>query len=357
MSFRMRAAVGERGVDASLDVGDGETLALLGPNGAGKSTLFDLAAGLVRADSGRAELDGRVLFDAASGEWLPPHARGVALLAQEPLLFPHLSVLDNVAFGPRASGVSRTDARTAAAHWLGEVDAVALAERRPAQLSGGQAQRVAVARALAAEPSLLLLDEPFAALDVAAAPALRRLLGRVLAGRTAIVITHEVLDAHLLADHVVVLEGGRVAEEGPTAALLERPRSRFAAGLAGLNLVRGPATAESALFVAGLGEVVGVVPAGDEAPSSGDDAVAVFRPADIAVFRPDDVPHGSPRNAWRAVVRELEPRGPQVRVHAASPGTALVADLTPAAAAELDLAPGTDVVLVVKAAAVALYAA
>ncbi|MEA5455076.1 ATP-binding cassette domain-containing protein [Sinomonas sp. JGH33] len=356
MTFRMHAVVGERGVDASLDVADGETVAVLGPNGAGKSTLFGLAAGLVRADGGRAELDGRVLFDTATGEWVPPHARGVALLAQEPLLFPHLSVLDNVAFGPRAAGAPRAAARAAAEHWLGEVDAAALADRRPAQLSGGQAQRVAVARALAAEPHLLLLDEPFAALDVAAAPALRRLLRRVLAGRTAVVITHEALDAHLLADRVVVLEGGRVAEEGPTAALLERPRSRFAAGLAGLNFVRGPATAEGSLFVAGLGEVFGLGPAGHDVPSSGDDAVAVFRPADVAVFRAGEEPHGSPRNSWRAVVRELEPRGPQIRVHAASPGTALVADLTPAAAAELDLAPGADVVLVVKAAAVSVYA-
>lgn len=357
MSFRLRAAVEDRGLDAALDVGEGDTVAVLGPNGAGKSTLFALAAGLLRADSGSAELDGKVLFDTATGAWLPPHVRGVALLAQEPLLFPHLSVVENVAFGPRAAGVSRASAREAAERWLREVDAVALAERRPAQLSGGQAQRVAVARALAAEPRLLLLDEPFAALDVAAAPALRRLLRRVLADRTAVLITHEALDAHLLADRVVVLEGGRVAEEGPTAALLERPRSRFAAGLAGLNFVRGRATAEGRLAVDGLGEVSGTLAPEAEAPVVGAEAVAVFRPADAAVFRPEEVPHGSPRNAWRAVVEELEPRGAQVRVHAVASGTRVVADLTPAAAAELDLVAGTAVVLVAKAAAVSVYAA
>ncbi|MCH6472022.1 sulfate/molybdate ABC transporter ATP-binding protein [Sinomonas terrae] len=371
MSFRLEAAIGERGFDAALEVQDGETVAVLGPNGAGKSTLFALAAGLLRADSGRAVLDGRVLFD--DGAWVPPHARGVALLAQEPLLFPHLNVVDNVAFGPRASGASRRAARAAAERWLGEVDAVELAERRPAQLSGGQAQRVAIARALAAEPQLLLLDEPFAALDVAVAPALRRLLRRVLAERTAVLITHEALDAHMLADRVVVLEAGRVVEEGPTAELLERPRSRFAAGLAGLNFLEGRTMAPGRLRVEGLGEVFGVEPSETEAAEegevglagevalagerAGEEAVAVFRPADVSVYRPSEVPHGSPRNAWRAVIEELEPRGPQVRVHAAALRTTIVADLTPAAAAELDLGPGSAVVLVAKAAAVTVYSA
>ncbi|WP_138417780.1 sulfate/molybdate ABC transporter ATP-binding protein [Sinomonas gamaensis] len=358
MTFSLRAVVLERSLDAEFDVLDGETIAVLGPNGAGKSTLFGLAAGLLRPDEGRAELDGRVLFDTRTGAWVPPHARGVALLAQDPLLFPHLTVLENVAFGPRAAGASRRAAKAAAERWLAEVDAVALADRRPTQLSGGQAQRIAVARALATEPRLLLLDEPFAALDVAAAPALRRLLRRVLAGRTALVITHEVLDAHLLADRVVVLERGKVAEQGPTAALLERPRSHFAAGLAGLNFVRGRATAEGRLAVDGLGEVSGTLGSDDGgSPAPGSDAVAVFRPADVALFRPESVPHGSPRNAWRAVVEELEPRGPQVRVHSAAGGARVVADLTAAAAADLDLAPGTAVVLVAKAAAVSVYPA
>ncbi|MGN6867735.1 MAG: sulfate/molybdate ABC transporter ATP-binding protein [Solirubrobacteraceae bacterium] len=357
MTFSLRAILRERGLDVELDVQDGETLAVLGPNGAGKSTLLGLAAGLLRPDEGHAELDSRVLFDTDPGAWVPPHARGVALLAQDPLLFPHLTVLENVAFGPRAAGASHRAAQAAAERWLAEVDAVALADRRPAQLSGGQAQRIAVARALATEPRLLLLDEPFAALDVAAAPALRRLLRRVLAGRTAVVITHEVLDAHLLADRVVVLERGTVAEQGPTAALLERPRSHFAAGLAGLNFVQGRTTAEGRLAVDGLGEVSGTPADDGESPARGGDGVAVFRPADVALFRPESVPHGSPRNAWRAAVEELEPRGPQVRVHSAAGGTRVVADLTAAAAADLDLAPGTAVVLVVKAAAVSVYPA
>ena len=197
---------------------------------------------------GGPQVDGRILFELGPGRnaWTAPHRRGTALLAQEPLLFPHLTALDNVAFGPRSAGAGRAQARETARHWLAEVDAADLAGRRPGELSGGQAQRVAVARALAADPGLLLLDEPMAALDVHAAPLLRRLLKRVLAGRRAIIVTHDVLDAYMLADRVIVLEEGRITEDGPTREVLQRPRSRFAAGLAGLNLVAGTVTADRA---------------------------------------------------------------------------------------------------------------
>src|SRR4029079_1626297 len=168
-----------------------------------------------------------------------PHARGVALLAQEPLLFPHLSALDNVAFGPRSGGRQRSASRAVAQRWLAEVDAEEYADRRPAQLSGGQAQRVAIARALAADPRLLLLDEPMAALDVAGPPAARQTLWRVLKDRSAVIVTHDVLDALLLADRVVVLDGGQVVEEGPSSVVLAEPRSAFAARIAGLNLIEG----------------------------------------------------------------------------------------------------------------------
>ncbi len=233
-------------------------MAVLGPNGAGKSTLLNVIAGLLRPDSGRAEIDGKVLFDLDGGAstWTAPHHRGTALLAQEPLLFPHLSALENVAFGPRSAGIPRKTARESARKWLAAVDAGELEARRPAELSGGQAQRVAVARALAANPEVLLLDEPMAALDIHAAPLLRRLLKKVLAGRRAIIITHDVLDALMLADRVIVLEAGRITEEGPTREVLQRPRSRFAAGLAGLNLIPGTLTGTGIRTAEGL-EVAG----------------------------------------------------------------------------------------------------
>jgi ABC-type sulfate/molybdate transport systems ATPase subunit len=208
------ARLAARDVDLALTVRPGATVAVTGHNGAGKSTLFAVLAGLLVPDAGRCTLDGSVLFDldaAGRGSWVPPHERGIVLMAQEPLLFPHLSVLENVAFGPRSRGAGRARSRTAARHWLAEVGAEQFADRRPAQLSGGQSQRVAIARALAAEPQLLLLDEPFSALDAAARPLVRELLVRVLAERTALVISHDPGDAAALAEHVVVLENGRVA--------------------------------------------------------------------------------------------------------------------------------------------------
>ncbi|MEX5293961.1 ATP-binding cassette domain-containing protein [Kocuria sp. CPCC 205268] len=213
----MTARLAARDVDLALTVPAGATVAVTGPNGAGKSTLFAVLAGLLVPDRGRCTLDGSVLFDlddAGCGSWVPPHERGIALMAQEPLLFPHLSVLENVAFGPRSRGAGRTRSRALARDWLAEVGAGQFADRRPAQLSGGQAQRVAIARALAAEPRLLLLDEPFSALDAAARPLVHELLVRVLADRTALVVSHDPGDAAALADRVVVLERGRVTAPG-----------------------------------------------------------------------------------------------------------------------------------------------
>ncbi|GAA4380602.1 sulfate/molybdate ABC transporter ATP-binding protein [Nocardioides caricicola] len=339
MSLHLSAVVEERGLDVDLEVAEGETLAVLGPNGAGKSTVLAVAAGLLRPDRGRVVLDGRELTGRTA--WVAPHDRRVALMAQEPLLFPHLGVLDNVAFGPRSTGANRRTSHDAARRWLAEVDAADLADRRPGQLSGGQAQRVAVARALAAEPRLLLLDEPLSALDVAVLPALRQTLKRVLAGRTTLLVTHDVLDALLLADRVVVLEGGRIAEAGPTADVLERPRSAFAARIAGLNMVSGAWRDGVVDGIRGI--------AIDPAPVDGDQVVAVFRPSAVSVFRSS--PGGSPRNALAVTVTELEPRGDQVRVRAGH----LAADLTVQAAAELDLAPGSEVVFAVKASEVAVY--
>lgn len=354
MTFSLEAVVADRGLDVALSLGPAETVAVLGPNGAGKSTLLSVTAGLLRPDAGRAELDGRTLFELGPGRprWTPPHRRGTALLAQEPLLFPHLTALENVAFGPRSSGAGRAQARDTARHWLAEVDAADLAGRRPGELSGGQAQRVAVARALAADPGLLLLDEPMAALDVHAAPLLRRLLKRVLAGRRAIIVTHDVLDAYMLADRVVVLDAGRIVEHGPTREVLQRPRSRFAAGLAGLNLVPGTVTA-TGLRTFAAGPVAGLELAGrhDDPAVPGQEGVAAFPPSAVSVFL--DLPHGSPRNAVPVTVTDLEPHGDQIRVRAGD----LSADVTPAASADLSLAPGARVYFVVKAAAVSIYPA
>jgi molybdate transport system ATP-binding protein len=234
---------------------------------------------------------------------------------------------------------------------MAEVGVADLADRPPGELSGGQAQRVAVARALAADPRLLLLDEPMAALDVAVRPALRQSLRRVLADRTVVLVTHDVLDALLLADRVVVIDGGRVVESGPTTDVLTRPRSAFTARIAGLNMVRGTWRDGGVAGPSGI-EVKGLPT--DPAPADGDEVVAVFRPNAVSVFR--EPPGGSPRNTIVATVTDLEPFGDQVRVRAAPPGgESLAADVTSLAAAELDLVPGASVVFSIKATEVSIY--
>ncbi len=364
MTLELTAAVDARGVDVEFFVADGEKVALLGPNGSGKSTLLSVIAGLIRPDRGRAVLDGRVLFDLDEGRrvWRPAHARPVGLLAQDALLFPHLSVLENVAFSPRSRRVPKARARDIARQWLAEVDAAEFAARKPGQLSGGQAQRIAIARALAADPALLLLDEPMAALDVTVVSSVRQLLRRVLADRATIIVTHDVLDALLLADRVVVFEHGRIVEQGPTAELLARPTSAFGAHIAGLNLIAGiagdVAAGEPVAVRAADGPTLtGMVPPDADPPTKGEPAVAVFNPGSASIrLRPPA--EAGLRNVVAATVVELEPLGAQIRVHAVTPqGHRFATDVTTAAVAELDLAPGTQVYLTVTAAEVSVYPA
>lgn len=353
MTLTMSATLASRGFDLDFSLAEGERVAVLGPNGAGKSTLLAILAGILRPDTGRAELDGQLLYDLPGRRrWTPPYRRAIALMAQDPLLFPHLSALDNVAFGPRAAGQRAGEADATAQGWLEEVGVPELAARKPAQLSGGQAQRVAIARALAANPRLLLLDEPMASLDVSAAPLLRRVLRGVLAERSAIIVTHDLLDALLLASRVLVIDHGRIVESGPTQDVIQHPRTSFTARLAGLNLVDG--TAE----INAVRTAQGVLIEGVErvATDHGGPAIAVFSPNAVAVY--DQLSHGSPRNTFAVTVTELEPRDAQVRVRARDrTGHTLLADVTAPAVSELDLYPGKEVFYSVKATAVTIYPA
>jgi molybdate transport system ATP-binding protein len=345
-------------LDVALTLAPGEVLAVLGPNGAGKSTLLDVLAGLLRPDNGHVRVGRATLTDTAAGVHVLPHRRGVGLLAQQALLFPHLSALANVAFGPRAQGTSRPAAHDRARELLAAVDAAALADRRPAQLSGGQQQRVALARALAAGPGLLLLDEPLAALDVDAVPAMRALLRRTVrdSDRTAVLVTHAALDALVLADRVAVLSAGAVVEQGPVREVLARPRSAYAARIAGLDLVSGIACPE------GLRTADGLVVAGrPEQVRDGEPAVAVFPPAAVAVFA--ERPHGSPRNVVPVRLAAVEPHGDLVRLRAGvrdgGPPWAegLAADVTPAALVDLPVEPGAPLWFAVKATEVGIHPA
>lgn len=354
--LQLRAVVSDRGLDVEFSVAAGEVLAVLGPNGAGKSTTLHVIAGLIRPDAGVVRLGTRVLTDTAAGVQVATHDRRVGMLLQDSLLFPHLRVATNVAFGPRSRRLlSASPARDAALRWLREVGAEDLADRRPRQLSGGQAQRVAIARALAAEPELLLLDEPLRGLDVAAAASIRAVL-RDVVGRTgcaAVLVTHDLLDVFALADRVLVLEAGKIVEIGRVAEVLAAPRSHFGARIAGVNLVSGTVGTDGALRTrSGLrwygtaGAEVGV----------GQEAVAVFAPASVAVY--PDPPHGSPRNTVEVTVAELDVHGPGVLVRGteqADGAPGLAASITADAAAELQLAPGERVWFSVKAAEVSLH--
>jgi molybdate transport system ATP-binding protein len=347
--IELHAVVESRCLDVEFTVAPGEVLAVLGPNGAGKSTLLHVIAGLVRPDAGSVRVGERVLTDVSTGTHVGTHDRRVGLLMQDALLFPHLSVAANVAFGARSGKrLTRRASRAAADHWLTEVEAADLADRKPRQLSGGQAQRVALARALAADPDVLLLDEPLTGLDVGVAAAMRKALRHVLVrdGRSSILVTHDLLDVVTLADRVIVLESGRVAESGPTVTVLAKPRSSFGARFAGINLVSGRAGA-NAMLVTGWQQVWHGV--AEDGIRQDDSVVATFHPSAVAVYR--GKPHGSPRNTVEVIVAEIDSRGPAIRVRAddqpdGSPG--LSADITAEAAADLRLGLGERVYFTVK---------
>jgi molybdate transport system ATP-binding protein len=261
------------------------------------------------------------------------------MVFQDYLLFPHLTALDNVAFGPRCHGVRKGEARRLAAEWLERVGLAEHAGRRPRTLSGGQAQRVALARALAVRPQLLLLDEPLSALDVDTRREIRAGLRRHLAEfeGASLLVTHDPLDAMALADRLIVIENGQVVQEGAPAHIARHPRTDYVARLVGLNLYRGSADGHDVKLD---GRTLSV------AESLSGEVFLAFPPSAVALFRTR--PDGSPRNLWQATIGGIEPHGDQVRVHLDGPVPAS-ADITPAALAELDLADGDAVWAAVKA--------
>lgn len=343
MKVDLSAQRGGFALSAAFEAHPGEILAVIGPNGSGKSTLLNALAGILPVH-GSVEVAGRML-DAPAGAGpggartralhVPPARRRIALLGQRPLLFPHLSVRENVAFGPRAQGIGRAEARRRAEQRLEEVGLGGLAARRPAELSGGQQQRAAIARALAAEPDALLLDEPFAALDVPSAAQARRLIAAqhgsadaaepdaADTGRRAIpivLVTHDPMDALILAARTLVLHDGAIVQSGRTAEVLGHPRSEFVAALAGVNRVEAVGTGDGSVRTPeGL-----VLRGHGDAPGAGEAASAVFAPGSVrADAESAQTPTAGP-NRWTGRVAQLDPIPGGIRVHTAEhPGVAV----------------------------------
>ena len=331
----------------SLTAAPGQVLGLLGPNGAGKSTLLSAVAGLTPVSTGRITLAGHVMDDAGAGTFVEASGRPVGFVFQNYRLFPHLTVADNVAFSPRARGLGRRAARTAAQHWLDRLRLADLADRKPDQLSGGQAQRVALARALAGEPSLLLLDEPLSALDAGTRLDVQAELKRHLADfRPCLLVTHDPLEALVLADRLIVLEGGRIVQEGTPAHIAHQPATDYVAKLVGLNLYAGQADGSQVMLDAG-----GTFTVADH-DRHGDVLVSV-RPSAITVSTQHPQP-SSARNTWIAKITGLTLLADRVRLDLDGDPHALV-DVTPAAVAELSLEPGSQVWLAVKATDLEVY--
>ncbi|MDQ1397902.1 MAG: molybdate transport system ATP-binding protein [Acidimicrobiaceae bacterium] len=343
-----RVEVGEFALQAQLSAAAGQTVAVLGPNGAGKTTLLRVLAGLLPLTDGRVVLDGAVLDDPSAGVFVSAEHRPIGVVFQDYLLFPHLTALENVAFGLRARGVHRAAARSRAADWLDRVGLSAAAASRPAQLSGGQAQRVALARALVSDPALLLMDEPLAALDVGTRGEVRRDLRRHLSsfGGVRVLVTHDPLEAATLADHLVVLENGKVVQTGDLDELTAHPRSDYVAELAGTNLLRGRAVGNE-IAVAGGGTLT------IASPASGD-VLAVVPPRAVALSRARH--EGSPRNVWPGRVDGIERVGDRARVRVVGP-LALVAEITAASVHDLGLGENSEVWMSVKATEILVYPA
>jgi molybdate transport system ATP-binding protein len=339
---------GDFTLKVALTVAPGQVAGLLGPNGAGKTTLLHALAGLTPVGSGRITLAGRVIDDAGTGTFVEAAGRPVGFVFQNYRLFPHLSVLENVAFGPRARGTGRRAARAAASHWLDRLRLSGLADRKPANLSGGQAQRVALARALAGEPALLLLDEPLSALDAGTRLDVQAELRTHLSAFAGpcLLVTHDPLEALVLADRLLVLEDGRIVQDGPPAQVARQPATSYVAKLVGLNLYEGQAAAGTVALPCGGTLVVADREVGGE-------VLIAVRPSAVVVTTGQ--PAGtSARNRWPATIAGLTMLADRVRLDLDGQPPAVV-DVTPAAVAELSLGAGSRVWLSVKATDLEVY--
>ncbi|MDV3297070.1 MAG: ABC transporter ATP-binding protein [Brachybacterium paraconglomeratum] len=345
LDARIKLTRGRIQVDVELAAAPGEIVGILGPNGGGKTTTVLALAGVLPLEAGHVRVGGQAWDD--EGRSLLPEERHVGLMLADPLLFPHLRAVDNVAYGPRSRGVPRHTARERA---LAELERVGLgdhAHARPRELSSGQAARVALARALASDPALLVLDEPLSSLD----PDTRARTRSDLAARltaydgVTVLVTHDPLDALTLADRLVFIEDGRVTQAGTPAEVLRRPRSGYVATVVGLNLYAAQGDSRGHVALVGGGQLT------TTAPTEGD-VWASFPPAAVSLHR--QPPEGSPRNNWRLRITDITLQGQSARVGMTGEIT-LTAEVTLTSVTALGLHVGGELWASVKATEVHTY--
>ncbi len=334
-------------LDANLTIplGESPVTVLFGPSGSGKTTLLRLLAGLEKPDSGSIVFDGRCWYDSVRGVFVPPQQRRAGLLFQDYALFPHLTVAENVGYAARRGGAD------------GLLEAFGLAQlagRMPRAISGGQQQRVGLARALAADPALLLLDEPLSALDAATRTRTRHELRRILVESAvpAIVVTHDRMEAVALGDRMAVIVEGRIRQAGPIQDVFRHPADAQVAESVGVeNVLPGEiAGRASGLLTVEVGEWhLQCVDGGESGP-----VCACIRAEDVVLTR-ESPQTSSARNRLSGRVRSVILEGPLARVELDC-GFPLVAVVTAQSAEELQLQAGDELRAVIKATSVHLTA-
>ena len=348
MTLRAHIVVarGSLSLDMWLNAAPGEVVALLGPDGAGKTTILRCIAGLVAIDRGSIEVRGEIVDDPSAHVFVPSAQRSAGVMSRQHLLFPQMSVLENVAFGLRARGVDKSVAHQEARHWLRRVSCDGIERLRPDQLSDAQSRRVALARALACEPKLLLLDDPLGDLDPVTQVEIRRELRTHLSEfrGSAIFVTHNPIEAYILADRVVVVENGHVVQDGTFAEIATHPRSTYVAELVGLNLL--PGSMMGGVFAVDGGATLVVAAVDIDGP-----AIAVIRPQAVSLHATK--PEGGQRNTWMAAVIDVDRRADRVRVRLQGP-IQLTAEITTAVADALGIRIGRELWAAVMATEIAV---
>ena len=368
-------------LELSFSAEQGKTTVLLGESGAGKSTVLRLLAGLLYPQRGHISLEGMTYFDSESRIVVPPQERPFGYVFQDYALFPHLSVYENVAFGLRAQHLGRALIRQRVGQALEQVRLPGFEQRRPAQLSGGQQQRVAVARALALQPRLLLLDEPLSALDVQTQREVRQELRHILAdvSITTVLVTHQYLEALLFGHSILVLDGGKVIQQGSQRDLLEHPRSAYVAELVGMNFFRGRVlycetnsfctielnnNGHAFAITAALEQQPSPEPAA-EPPVKGEDAFVIVDPRSVTLYQ-QAPPESSARNVFYGEIVQVLRLGTgtmgkhedgrvRVSIMLDAATAPLTAEITEASAGRMELSEGKSIYATFKASEARAY--